>query len=560
MLDDEEKALLRSGEVDALHLHFGFGAAMRNGWGLWHRSSLTRWFRMRGVWHAEDMSGIILESYIRRLRGEPQRVREQIAETKQYWKEVAVRQEAQREEDARREVILRQTLESRRLGWTQRTAMTDPQVPHVAIPDELPRGKLRKMERYRGGYLLFTSWPYRTEVPDRDERWFAELYWVEDGESSPRPVAHRHCPEVFDVVTLGPEERSHWLCREGSAWTLVSDDGEVSRLPFETGFLRFAAGGDELLLYDQLHVYARSSSGWTTLYEHTGGVSLGAEHWAYDHDAQAYRSWSFPLNGETPRLVGSELLFPKGWAGFGAVSLRDPTAPYQTFHERWGDQVVGRIMSYASHVIPSASGGAWIPFQTWDDLSGLLLVRDGSFALAVVQGALDRELSFGEGALRSPRLDDAGQAETLPGSHIYDDARTNEVFLVGREGLARVVDSQVDALARFELPPTVASNHHHRTFRVTKFGRFDDGAFIMEMESLLVLEPDPESGFSVRPLGEPTPVVVWFGGDGDGVESERESVDLRIPAGRSATHVGVGSYLLQTQMRSLPDATLSGVG
>ena len=40
--------------------HLGFGMWMRNNWGLWKSSRLSRYFNSLGVYHPDDMTGIIL--------------------------------------------------------------------------------------------------------------------------------------------------------------------------------------------------------------------------------------------------------------------------------------------------------------------------------------------------------------------------------------------------------------------------------------------------------------------------------------------------------------------
>ena len=66
----EDKAGVLLGTVDPAHLHFGFGTGLRNRWGLWHDSRLAKWFQSRGIFHADDMSGLILKAWFCRLRGE----------------------------------------------------------------------------------------------------------------------------------------------------------------------------------------------------------------------------------------------------------------------------------------------------------------------------------------------------------------------------------------------------------------------------------------------------------------------------------------------------------
>ncbi len=50
--------------------HFGFGMWMRNNWQLWGGSRLSKYFNDKGVYHPDDMSGIILSGYYRYLKGE----------------------------------------------------------------------------------------------------------------------------------------------------------------------------------------------------------------------------------------------------------------------------------------------------------------------------------------------------------------------------------------------------------------------------------------------------------------------------------------------------------
>ncbi|MEJ8802283.1 DUF6794 domain-containing protein [Pontibacter sp. H249] len=67
----------------ALH---GFGTWIRNNWGLWGGSRLSEYFHKMGVHHPDDMSGIILTSYHRKITGKPLEVQAQVQHIKQYWK------------------------------------------------------------------------------------------------------------------------------------------------------------------------------------------------------------------------------------------------------------------------------------------------------------------------------------------------------------------------------------------------------------------------------------------------------------------------------------------
>ncbi len=66
--------------------HFGLGLWIRNNWGLWGGSRLAQHFRALGIFHPDDMSSIILESYHRRLNGRPVELEQQIRKYQEYWK------------------------------------------------------------------------------------------------------------------------------------------------------------------------------------------------------------------------------------------------------------------------------------------------------------------------------------------------------------------------------------------------------------------------------------------------------------------------------------------
>jgi hypothetical protein len=72
-------------ESEMGHYHFGLGVYMRNNWDLWADGALAEQFRALGIRHADDMSGIILGSYWRRLRQRPIDLEGQVTYYKAYW-------------------------------------------------------------------------------------------------------------------------------------------------------------------------------------------------------------------------------------------------------------------------------------------------------------------------------------------------------------------------------------------------------------------------------------------------------------------------------------------
>ena len=65
--------------------HFGIGLWIRNNWGLWKGSRLYNFFKINGVIHPDDMSGIILTSYHRELNGIEIQLEKQIKYYQDYW-------------------------------------------------------------------------------------------------------------------------------------------------------------------------------------------------------------------------------------------------------------------------------------------------------------------------------------------------------------------------------------------------------------------------------------------------------------------------------------------
>jgi predicted RNase H-like HicB family nuclease len=73
-------------ELDMAKYHFSVGLWMRNYWGLWAQGPLHRHLAALGLRHPDDMSGLILTCYWRRLHGNPHGVEEQVARYEEYWR------------------------------------------------------------------------------------------------------------------------------------------------------------------------------------------------------------------------------------------------------------------------------------------------------------------------------------------------------------------------------------------------------------------------------------------------------------------------------------------
>lgn len=93
---------MKSGtKEDMIKYHFGLGMWIRNNWGLWQGSRLSKYFNEIGVYHPDDMSGIILDTFWCDLNGKPQRITERIAAHQEYWKSMEEPKEGSPIDDAK---------------------------------------------------------------------------------------------------------------------------------------------------------------------------------------------------------------------------------------------------------------------------------------------------------------------------------------------------------------------------------------------------------------------------------------------------------------------------
>ncbi len=85
------KTQMKLGNVENMvSYHFGLGAWMRNNWGLWGSgdSHLRGYFHELGIFHPDDMSGIILDSYWHHLNDKEFDLQKEVDFYIQYWENI----------------------------------------------------------------------------------------------------------------------------------------------------------------------------------------------------------------------------------------------------------------------------------------------------------------------------------------------------------------------------------------------------------------------------------------------------------------------------------------
>lgn len=74
-----------SSKEGMIKYHFGLGMWLRNNWGLWGGSRLSKYFRSIGMLHPDDMSGVILDSYWHHLHGKNFDLQREVDYYRAYW-------------------------------------------------------------------------------------------------------------------------------------------------------------------------------------------------------------------------------------------------------------------------------------------------------------------------------------------------------------------------------------------------------------------------------------------------------------------------------------------
>ena len=100
MLSKEEVEKFKNKDEDkaTADAHFGLGMWLRNNWGLWQKSRLAKYFNGMGIFHPDDMSGIILTSFHRHLNNKDIELNKQIKYYQDYWEKIKKEKERSRHE------------------------------------------------------------------------------------------------------------------------------------------------------------------------------------------------------------------------------------------------------------------------------------------------------------------------------------------------------------------------------------------------------------------------------------------------------------------------------
>ncbi len=505
-LSSEDIEVLRStDEGELARFHFGLGLSLRNGWGLWGGSRLAEWFNSIGIFHPDDMSGIIITSLVRDLKGEPIELDAQVAEYQAYWAEA---EEYERREEL--EAVERQgRREEARLNWEW--------IPGSAFEVTLPRQPdwhdIWGLHAYDGGFLVVTKRYRRSYNPI----WHDGVYFLDSPNGLLERVEVSGCLYQYDVIVRN--DAAIWLCRAHDGdWTLVttgSGEADAPRnvtLNAEHDWLRLGHGETGLLLVGADRIYREDGEDWDVIYQAPSATrDFNLFDQDRDFDADENPEPFLPQRSATPIEHGGYVYFHVEDSGNGTdlyrLALSDDKGDLENAQTFIARRYLGNWGFRVGDIGIDEDGTLWI---TSHSTGALFSVEpNGDVGIA----AIFHNLSFDKPIDELERPDD--WRDKLPaGAILHDDG---SILLAGVDGIARVTDGAVEPVVRFVYPdgmdrePYTSRPQYDYHVKPQRLGMFEDGSFVIgdRYDGVYVLIKD-EDGYRISfpPVAQSTREIV----------------------------------------------------
>lgn len=275
LLSADEIAKMRNGaEADMIDYHLSLGLWIRNSWVYPDGSRLRKWFNARGIFHPDDMSGIILDSWWRHLNARPIELDAQIKGYQKYWKE----QEGIAKREREREKIVAGAVRKALLGL----AVVRTTNPPLALPHRSRDGLgVRLLARFRDGVLIANR---RGSCDDG----INTPYFL-DNEYVIHPVVVPEIDEIQSLVVVGRAGYLSGFAKRKAVLVRI-DGGDRSVIPLpETGTVpQLGTDGRSLLAVYPTSVSRLDGGAWKEI--HRGDFRL-------------------PRSGPPPRRIGDKVFF-----------------------------------------------------------------------------------------------------------------------------------------------------------------------------------------------------------------------------------------------------------
>jgi hypothetical protein len=415
LLRPEDVEQMRNGtEAEMAQYHMGLGLWLRNNWGLRAGSRLDQWFTERRVRHPDAMSGIILQSYWRRLHGRPIDLEGQVQSYLAYVAEQRELRTRERERGAR----AAQRIGELMMGMSLQTAQ--------GVPVRIPRGcscgpRARHLAKYRDGVLAVVR---MGEV----EAFTTAGYFLDLNRRTLHPIEVLEIQHMESSVVAGGV--AYFSGMTGGKPVLMAIDGKKRisiDLPIAGVAPMLGIDGDRLLAVYARAIYRLQADRWETLY--SGSIEL-------------------PKSGLPPARFGQRIYFRDEGNGENGKRLwwleHEATPRLVRFTD--DTQLVGptgpRWENAASYSV-ARDGSLWIALGEPGTSSSLVRrSEDGAYAIATINGRFEFD---GELMGAEPAQDD------LSITGVALDA-AGALIAVGDRGLYAIEGRRLRELIAFDLP------------------------------------------------------------------------------------------------------------
>jgi len=535
MLSAEELA-----KVDAMpsqrgmsKYHMGLGAGIRNGWGLWGDLPLAKHMRELGFTHADDMSGVILDTFWCKRHGKDFRLEERAAKYKGYWDATKKDQEEEerRVEESKaaiRKMMMGLRLEQRDVpvvrmriggglnvrfscafgdgvfltGYCQGSMSEGPAITGGRDIDRADN-TFRTEPQYddvvrRGSCFDRATHELRPMKPGEDfyiQGWYfdpadANIHWI-------------NVPEVNNVYAAVVADERAWfagLTNENPVLVGVGDQDRLTvPLPQADEIPDLGLDGQSLLAVYSKTIYRLTEGKWALV--HSGDIVL-------------------PRSGLPPQRHGNKVFLRDEGQGERRRRLWWLTMG-ETLHLHLLDHDAGLFAPIVRHdsgvqSLRFIGPGGWEETSSycvtsngdlWACLAhGSYLLRrsqDGTYACAIAE----KSIQFGQDPSGSG---EGGQGLSISGITALPD---DSLLLVGRAGLYRLKGNelaQVLAFAADETPDSRGRVVHRLRWSPTNVAALDDGSYFVSTsswDSVYWLRPGDDGQWTCQPAGRGDPVV-----------------------------------------------------
>lgn len=350
--------------------HMGLGTWLRNNWGLWKGLRLGKWFNKQGIFHPDDMSGIILTSYWRKLNRKPIELKTQVKEYQDYWKKA--NEDQKKAELKEKETI--KALPKLMLGLNYFSTPPD------QVEFERSEKSLSLRSRYAAPFrhgVLITVKEFDPTVKGSRDDFKVRTYFVDPQKETIHSVKVQGIDDLRDTVVVGDKAYFHGL-NAGRDTIVELSPNSRKNIPIPNrSWLRLG------ISYD-------ASSKPTAIIAPVGNHIC---RWNGERWEPVLTTGEYPTGSLPPELRNGSVYFRSEGYGEGNKWLgwlsQERLNKLQTFEEDTNlvDRMGPRWENVFSHVF-TAKGDMWVSCGGSITPASLLRKRSGKYGVAIFNHSL----------------------------------------------------------------------------------------------------------------------------------------------------------------------------